>query len=302
MTKATKLKAPFPYFGGKSRVASLVWERFGDVANYIEPFAGSLAVLLARPADHDGYLETVNDMDGLISNFWRSMALRPDEVARHALGPVIELDLHARRQYLTDAKPSIEHALRADPEWCDPKLAGWWVHGRGAWQGSGWTAAPKNGAPRDSPKAPRLAHAHGIHCPSGRAALLELRPRLERTRVMCGDWRRTLSKSATGAPRRTVGVFLDPPYDNAMRQNGLYARDDGSVAADVLAWALEHGDTPHLRICVAGYVGEHDALEAAGWSVHAWKSSGTNATNAAKERLWFSPHCLASADALELAV
>ncbi len=46
---AEKLKAPFPWFGGKSRVAHLVWERFGDVGNYVEPFAGSLATLLGRP-------------------------------------------------------------------------------------------------------------------------------------------------------------------------------------------------------------------------------------------------------------
>ena len=32
------LKAPFPYFGGKSRIAPMVWERFGKVANYVEPF------------------------------------------------------------------------------------------------------------------------------------------------------------------------------------------------------------------------------------------------------------------------
>lgn len=50
--KKAKLKAPFPWFGGKSRVAHIVWERFGDVPNYVEPFAGSLAVLLRRPADH----------------------------------------------------------------------------------------------------------------------------------------------------------------------------------------------------------------------------------------------------------
>lgn len=45
-----KLKAPFPYFGGKSRVASIVWERFGDIANYVEPFFGSGAMLIARPS------------------------------------------------------------------------------------------------------------------------------------------------------------------------------------------------------------------------------------------------------------
>ena len=67
---AAPLKAPFPYFGGKSKVAPLVWSRFGDVRNYVEPFAGSLACLLARPSPFVG-TETVNDADGLISNFWR---------------------------------------------------------------------------------------------------------------------------------------------------------------------------------------------------------------------------------------
>ena len=35
------LRAPFPWFGGKRRVAPEVWERFGDVPNYVEPFFGS---------------------------------------------------------------------------------------------------------------------------------------------------------------------------------------------------------------------------------------------------------------------
>ena len=39
-------KAPFPWFGGKSRVAHIVWDRFGNVPNYVEPFFGSGAVLL----------------------------------------------------------------------------------------------------------------------------------------------------------------------------------------------------------------------------------------------------------------
>lgn len=40
------IKAPFPWFGGKSRAAPLVWQALGDVKNFVEPFAGSLAVLL----------------------------------------------------------------------------------------------------------------------------------------------------------------------------------------------------------------------------------------------------------------
>ena len=52
MTRSRKLKAPFPYFGGKGRVAGEVWKRFGAVKTYVEPFFGSGAVLLGRPGGY----------------------------------------------------------------------------------------------------------------------------------------------------------------------------------------------------------------------------------------------------------
>ena len=78
----TALRAPFPWFGGKSRVAPLVWTRFGDLPNYVEPFAGSLAVLLGRPTPP--LVETVNDLDCYLANFWRALTADPDKVARYA--------------------------------------------------------------------------------------------------------------------------------------------------------------------------------------------------------------------------
>lgn len=80
------LRAPFPWFGGKSRAAHLVWPRFGDVPNYVEPFAGSLAVLLGRPTSPR--IETVNDLDCYLSNFWRAVQVNPEEVARYADWPL----------------------------------------------------------------------------------------------------------------------------------------------------------------------------------------------------------------------
>jgi DNA adenine methylase len=71
----SSLRAPFPWFGGKSRAAALIWERLGPVANYVEPFAGSLAVLLGRP--HPPRIETVNDRDAYLANFWRALAAAP---------------------------------------------------------------------------------------------------------------------------------------------------------------------------------------------------------------------------------
>ena len=52
------IKAPFPWFGGKSRVADLVWDRFGNVPNYVEPFFGGAA--RTRGASGSGLARTAS--------------------------------------------------------------------------------------------------------------------------------------------------------------------------------------------------------------------------------------------------
>lgn len=131
------LKAPFPYFGGKSTIASEVWERFGDVRNYVEPFFGSGAMLLNRPQQFEG-VETVNDFDGLVANFWRAVRAAPDDVAFHADWPVNENDLHARHIWLVGVKDSLASRLEGDPDWFDAKIAGWWCWGMCCWIGGGF--------------------------------------------------------------------------------------------------------------------------------------------------------------------
>ena len=130
------LQAPFPWFGGKRRVASIVWARLGDVDNYVEPFFGSGAVLLGRP--HPAGTETVNDADGFISNFWRAITHDPEAVAHHADWPVNENDLHARHAHLVGLRDDFTRRLEGDPEFYDAKVAGWWVWGVCCWIGSGW--------------------------------------------------------------------------------------------------------------------------------------------------------------------
>lgn len=129
------LTAPFPWFGGKRRVASLVWKRFGATINYVEPFAGSLAVLLGRP--HEARIETVNDKDCFICNFWRAVASDPDAVAHYADWPVNEADLHARHQWLHNQADFVRR-MDSDPDYYDTNIAGWWVWGISAWIGDNW--------------------------------------------------------------------------------------------------------------------------------------------------------------------
>ena len=134
------LKAPFPWFGGKSRVAHVVWERFGDVANYVEPFAGSLAVLLGRPTP--ARTETVNDLDCYLANFWRATTIDPEAVAEFADWPVNEADLHARHLWLVKNEEFRER-MKSEPDFYDARVAGWWVWGLCQWIGSGWCSRPE---------------------------------------------------------------------------------------------------------------------------------------------------------------
>lgn len=134
------LRAPFPWFGGKSRVADQVWRAFGDVPNYVEPFAGSLAVLLGRPSEPR--IETVNDLDCYLANFWRAVQSAPDEVAEYADWPVNEADLHARHLWLV-GREAFRERMKTDPEYFDARIAGWWVWGICQWIGSGWCSAPE---------------------------------------------------------------------------------------------------------------------------------------------------------------
>jgi hypothetical protein len=299
------LKAPFPWFGGKSRVASVVWERFGDVANYVEPFAGSLAVLLGRP--HPARTETVNDLDCYVANFWRALQAEPDEVARWADWPVNEADLHARHRWLV-GRAEFRERMKTEPDFYDVKVAGWWVWGLCAWIGHGWCRADR----KLSRQLPHLGNpGMGVHAPS-RGLFKEtqaLAERLRRVRIVCGDWVRVMGPSPTFRLALT-GVFLDPPYSERAGRADVYAREDLQVADRARAWCLDEiRDTvdgfegprylhPNLRIAFCGYEGEHVFPD--DWDCVAWKASagygsqrrnGKN-TNPARERIWFSPGCL----------
>ena len=154
----SNLRAPFPYFGGKRRIADLVWQRFGKVDRYIEPFAGSLAVLLAAP--EPAPKEIVSDTNGYIVNFWRSVQNDPDAVAYHAEYPTLHHDLTARQHtlwkwYLESDK------LLTDPRYYNTEIAGWWVWGTS--NSIAGNYAVKRGVANDSKTELTKDSAPGVH-------------------------------------------------------------------------------------------------------------------------------------------
>ncbi len=416
MTLKNLDKCPFPWFGGKNQAAPAVWEALGDVPHYVEPFAGSLAVLLNRPhlANRTYFSETCNDLDGLLVNAWRGIQLQPDATAEAASNPVSEADLHARHLALVRwrAEHELEH-LMGDPLWCDPVMAGWWIWGCSCWIGSGWCSGDHawvlgdgdrlvkrtdKGKPGVSRKIPHLSdngrgvnhagarepgvsrqrphlgndgegvnHAgarepgvsrkrphlsdngEGVNRPQAREPGVEsagsslwdptvpeecyhpvtmpevrrwfayLSARLRHVRILNGDWKRCVTGGASKIltvrqGHGPCGVFLDPPYAaSAGRSGDIYACEDLSVAHDVAAWAIEHGEDPQYRIVVAGFDGEHGArFTDAGWTVQEWFKAGflrggmanqnKNGHQQARERLWLSPHCLHKSNKIQKSI
>ena len=363
MTLENLYKTPWPWFGGKADAAEAVWDAIGDVDHYVEPFAGSLAVLLRRPhvANRTYHSETVNDLDGLLCNAWRAIARDPDAVADAASWPVCEADLHARHLALLAWRAAGNaERLMADPDYFDSRMAGWWAWGQSCWIGAGWCSGrgpwtvgadgriakrtKGEGVARQLPhisdngrgvyrpqareegvhrKLPHIsddgrgvAHAnareegvgeyHPMTMPELARWLRFLSARLRHVRILNGAWERACTSGALQSlPVRQgghCGVFLDPPYDNAVRNSDLYTEDGGTPAADARAWCLANGDNPRYRIVLAGYDAEHGDLARAGWREVQWfrkgylkggmAQQGEGGHQQGRERLWLSPHCL----------
>ena len=136
LSNAGTLAAPFPWFGGKSGACSEVWASFGAVDNYVEPFCGSAAMLLGAPDSKR--VETINDADGFVANFWRAIAKDPQGVAHAADWPCNENDLFARHSWLVRQAAGLTDKLHADPAYFDSGIAGWWCWGACNWIGTGW--------------------------------------------------------------------------------------------------------------------------------------------------------------------
>ena len=322
-----KLKAPFTWFGGKSLADETVWSALGaDCRQYIEPFSGSAAMLLAAPLSKNNRMESLNDLDGFVTNFWRAVANDPDSVAKYSDWPNNEIDKTARHAWLVNRAERLRWSL-ADPDFFCPKTAGWWAWGISTWIGGGFCSgqgpyvsngveifkierADRKGTPLPgiTQQLPQVGRSGVQRIPEDDQTHREfltdwmraLHERMRDVRICCGDWSRMVSP-VTIAQYTPTAIFLDPPYtvgnmDYAVGGTG------GAVSTDVRKWCKENGDNPELRIVLCGYADEHDELLQHGWWKKTWtarlgygKSEEARA-NTASETIWCSPHALKSTE------
>jgi site-specific DNA-adenine methylase len=216
----------------------------------LEPFAGSLAVLLNRP--DDPLAEVVCDLDGWIVNFWRSIKYDWPAVVSQLSGPVSEVEMVGYNKYLIANRAVVTPKLEDDLEYYDPELAAIWWMGISSWLGSGYGWRPS----RQRPHIDRtLKSVYSLGLTDERIAAVSAR--LANVVLLSGNWDAAWKRVVTSAILHrfsTVGVFLDPPYGGD-RVKGLYAEDQ-HLHDEVLAWCRTVPG--HVTVVLAGYDNEYD--------------------------------------------
>jgi DNA adenine methylase len=233
---------PFSYFGGKTTLAPAIADLLPDHDHYVEPFAGSLGVLLAkRPSG----METVNDLDGDLMTFWRVLRDRPEELARVAmLTPHARAELELARNL--DVPDEVERARRV---WvCLTQSRAMTL------KATGWKYDQQFGINPNRINRPAYLDAF-VRRMEGAAR------RLKRVSLECRD---ALEVVAEYGRHERVCIYADPPYLGSTRHaNGRYRHeiqdDDGHLA---LADAL---NACRATVILSGYAAPLYEEAFAGW-------------------------------------
>lgn len=185
------VKPPFAYYGGKTTLAPQIAALLPKHEHYVEPFAGSLAVLLAKEPSR---AETVNDLDGDLVTFWRVLrdrtddlehacALTPHSRAELAMAADLEVpnDVERARRVFVRLTQSRSHSM---------KQTGWWYR-----------------------KAP-AGHSPADYVTSYRSRLSDAAERLSSVALESRDAMDVIRDYGT---EPTVCLYVDPPYLGSTR-------------------------------------------------------------------------------------
>lgn len=267
---ARRLRPPFVYYGAKQQIAPRIVELFPEHEHYVEPFAGSLSVLLAKP---EARMETVNDLDGDVMTFWRVLRERPDEFERAcALTP------HSRAESLAarDRPDGLDELERARRVWValTQRRGGQLTH-------TGWRH-------NVNPAGNTMALTRYLD-----GYLARFAPAVERLRRVSLECRPALDVIHAYGQHDGVLLYVDPPYLASVR--------GGRHASHGYQHEMKHGAdhaelAAALRQCAAavvlsGYPSElYDELYA-GWHqtgirTYTGQGNGDAAAAARTEMLW----------------
>jgi DNA adenine methylase len=185
-----------PWFGGKRTLAPVIVEELGQHYSYVEPFCGSLAVILAKPVATQ---ELVNDLHGDLTNLARVIA----SPAAFDLYDRLQRTIMAEGLYL-DALEYLKVPLASG---IDRSRAYWYFIA--SWMGRNGTA----GLRRTNWQISVRWTPTGGSSPTRFRAAVESLPawnnRLRSVEILQRDGLEVLAKLEDG---EGVAIYADPPY------------------------------------------------------------------------------------------
>lgn len=264
---------PIPYVGGKITLGPRIAELLPAHEHYVEPYAGSLAVLLSKRPSR---METVNDLDGDVMCFWRVLRDQPDELRRAcALTPHsrIEYDEAFDRSGCTDLERARRVWVRLTQSRTGTlRRAGWRHYLDPAGSSAGMPGYLAGYVERMAAAVERLQRVS-----------LECKPAIEVIRSF--------------APHSNALLYVDPPYLAGTRQPRLYQVEmDGAAEHEDLLSALLDC---RAAVVLSGYASELYDTALAGWSrMEMAASTGQGGTYANRTEVLWSNRSIGEAPGL----
>lgn len=255
------MRPPIQYFGAKGELAPAIVALFPPHRGYVEPFGGSLAVLLAKEPSK---IEVANDLDGRLMTFWRVLRERPEELLRvtsltpHARDEVVraaaldgENDLELARQVFVMLTQGRSRTLRR---------TGWRFFTDPAGSSAGFAQYLEAYLGRIAPAAERLINVS-----------LECRPALD-VIAQYGAFEDNL-------------LYVDPPYVTSTLASAHGSRYTHGLNDDGHAELAQVLSECKANVVVSGYASDlyDDAFE--GWHVETLKAHSGNALEPAREEV-----------------
>jgi DNA adenine methylase len=247
MTEAEEhqpLRPVFPWPGAKIRMAEWIASLMHPSQGYLEPFAGSAAVLLARERVRH---ETINDLDGSVVRFYRTLRERPTALIRAVrLTPYSEEEFALALQPLGDDEieelGDVEVARRFYVRTAQA------FQGSAAWPSWGMTAVLGGGSSR-------AAKWQTLN-----SRMEEVAVRLQGVQVTGRNALSLLKQYAAASGRSAdyeLAIYCDPPYatEDVKLRYQHHDQQLGEELAEVL-----HDMGPHVHVLVSGYPGLYDTL------------------------------------------
>jgi len=256
------MNAVLKYPGAKNRIAAWIVSYFPEHSVYLEPFAGSAAVLLNKKPSR---LETINDINDEIVNMFA--VLRDPELCQ-LLCNQISLTPWARAEY--DQARTVDDVPDCPVERARRYLVRSW---QGISGGQRYATGWKHSV---APQGPVCSKAWD-NFPS---TIIECCDRLKNVQIENSDGIELIRKFNNP----NTLIYIDPPYPHSTRKNYLYTHEMSDTQHMALLRAIADSKS---MIMVSGYdCAMYDTALSGWWRVE--KNTRAEAGQSRKEVLWMN--------------